>query len=110
MAIASHRLIAVSLLSTTLLTGCVVWKSDYDKLSNADKVNFKEANIIVKSIDKVNDSLSHFTYSNSYKNVQQTINIVRSNGQWLVDLKYLFEHDMDTSKYNQRNKIDTIQK
>jgi chemotaxis protein MotB len=27
-----HRLIAVSLLSTTMLTGCVVWKSDYDKL------------------------------------------------------------------------------
>jgi chemotaxis protein MotB len=27
---AKHRLIVVSLLSTTLLTGCVVWKSDYD--------------------------------------------------------------------------------
>jgi chemotaxis protein MotB len=27
-----HRLIFVSLLSTTFLTGCVVWKSDYDKL------------------------------------------------------------------------------
>jgi chemotaxis protein MotB len=27
-----HRLIVVSLLSTTMLTGCVVWKSDYDKL------------------------------------------------------------------------------
>jgi chemotaxis protein MotB len=27
-----HRLIAVSLLSSTMLTGCVVWQSDYDKL------------------------------------------------------------------------------
>jgi chemotaxis protein MotB len=27
-----HRVIAASLLSTTLLTGCVVWKSDYDAL------------------------------------------------------------------------------
>ena len=27
-----HRLIVVSLLSTTFLTGCVVWQSDYDKL------------------------------------------------------------------------------
>jgi chemotaxis protein MotB len=26
------RLIAVSLLSSTMLTGCVVWKSDYEKL------------------------------------------------------------------------------
>ena len=29
---ANHRLLAVSLLSTTVLTGCVVWKSDYDAL------------------------------------------------------------------------------
>ena len=29
---ARHRLIVVSLLSTTLLTGCVVWKSDYEAL------------------------------------------------------------------------------
>jgi chemotaxis protein MotB len=28
----NHRLVVVSLLSTTLLTGCVVWKSDYDKV------------------------------------------------------------------------------
>jgi chemotaxis protein MotB len=30
--LARHRLIVVSLLSTTLLTGCVVWKSDYEAL------------------------------------------------------------------------------
>jgi chemotaxis protein MotB len=29
---ATLRLIAVSLLSSTMLTGCVVWKSDYDQL------------------------------------------------------------------------------
>ena len=29
---AQCRLLAVSLLSTTLLSGCVVWKSDYDEL------------------------------------------------------------------------------
>jgi chemotaxis protein MotB len=34
---AKHRLIVVSLLSTTLLTGCVVWKSDYDKLQTQNQ-------------------------------------------------------------------------
>jgi len=63
------------------------WKSNYDLLPNADKVNFKEASIIVKSLDKVNDSASLFNYSNSYKNKQQTIKVIRSNGEWLVDLK-----------------------
>ena len=28
----NYRLLMVSLLSTTVLTGCVVWKSDYDAL------------------------------------------------------------------------------
>jgi chemotaxis protein MotB len=32
-----HRLIVVSLLSTTFLTGCVVWKSDYDKLQGQNQ-------------------------------------------------------------------------
>ena len=33
----AHRLIAVSLLSTTMLTGCVVWQSDYDKLQSQNQ-------------------------------------------------------------------------
>jgi chemotaxis protein MotB len=32
-----HGLIAVSLLSTTLLTGCVVWKSDYEALQSQNQ-------------------------------------------------------------------------
>jgi chemotaxis protein MotB len=34
---AKHRLIVVSLLSTTFLTGCVVWKSDYDKVQSQNQ-------------------------------------------------------------------------
>jgi chemotaxis protein MotB len=34
---AKLRLIAVSLLSSTMLTGCVVWKSDYDKLQTQNQ-------------------------------------------------------------------------
>jgi chemotaxis protein MotB len=32
-----YRLMAVSLLSTTMLTGCVVWQSDYDKLQSQNQ-------------------------------------------------------------------------
>jgi chemotaxis protein MotB len=35
--LAKHRLIAVSLLSTTFLTGCVVWKSDYEKVQSQNR-------------------------------------------------------------------------
>jgi chemotaxis protein MotB len=34
---AKYRLIIVSLLSTTFLTGCVVWKSDYDALQTQNQ-------------------------------------------------------------------------
>jgi chemotaxis protein MotB len=34
---AKHSLIVVSLLSTTFLTGCVVWKSDYDALQTQNQ-------------------------------------------------------------------------
>jgi chemotaxis protein MotB len=37
MANAKHRLIAVSLLSTPMLTGCVVWQSDYDKVQSQNQ-------------------------------------------------------------------------
>jgi chemotaxis protein MotB len=33
----NYRLIAISLLSTTMLTGCVVWQSDYDKLQSQNQ-------------------------------------------------------------------------
>ena len=33
----TYRLIAISLLSTTMLTGCVVWQSDYDKLQSQNQ-------------------------------------------------------------------------
>ena len=63
------------------------WKKDYDLLPNADKVRFKNASIIVKNIEKANDSLVNFTYVNSYRNIQQTIKVIRDNNIWLVDLK-----------------------
>ncbi|MBS1567550.1 MAG: DUF4878 domain-containing protein [Bacteroidetes bacterium] len=68
------------------------WKSNYDRLPNEDKVNFKSASIIVKSLDKVNDSVSLYNYYNSYKKKDQTIKIIRINGEWLVDLKDAFTH------------------
>jgi hypothetical protein len=55
------------------------------------------------------DSISVVIYSNSYKNDHDTLKVIRTNGQWLVDLKYLFEHDQDTS-FNKTIKTDTLQK
>jgi hypothetical protein len=40
-------------------------------------------------------------------NDPDTLRILKIKGQWLVDLKYLYEHDMDTMQIK-TNKRDTL--
>lgn len=87
-----------------------VTERGYQHLSSDEKGKLKAASLRFFDTQQVNDSTTITIFANSYKNDKDTLRILRINGQWLVDLKYLFEHDMDTSHYNQRNKIDTIQK
>ncbi|MEP7278795.1 MAG: hypothetical protein ABI813_09150 [Bacteroidota bacterium] len=63
------------------------WETDYSHWSQEDKVGHKEANIIVITTQPINDSAMNYIYSNSYKKDTTTIKVVRSNGEWLVDLK-----------------------
>lgn len=43
-----------------------------------------------------NDSVSILVYSNSFKNDPDTLKVIKVNNTWLVDLKYLYQHDNDT--------------
>jgi len=86
-----------------------VTERGYQHLSPDEKAKLKAASLRFYDTNQVNDSTTITVFANSYKNDMDTLRILRINGQWLVDLKYLFEHDMDTSHYKQ-NKIDTIQK
>ena len=86
-----------------------VTERGYQHLSPDEKAKLKAASLRFYDTNQINDSTTITVFANSYKNDMDTLRILRINGQWLVDLKYLFEHDMDTSHYKQ-NKIDTIQK
>jgi len=87
-----------------------VTERGYQHLSSDEKSKLKSASLRFFDTKQVNDSTTVTVFANSYKNDMDTLRIIRKNGQWLVDLKYLFEHDMDSSNYKQKNKIDTIQK
>jgi hypothetical protein len=65
------------------------WKKDtYDKLTNEERVSYTQANILPIEIQQVNDSLYNYTFTNTYKNKDTTtIQIVRVNGEWLVNLQ-----------------------
>ena len=87
-----------------------VTERGYQRLSPDERSRLKVASLRFFDTRQVNDSTTITIFANSYKNDKDTLRIIRANGRWLVDLKYLFEHDTDTSSYNQKNKIDTIQK
>ena len=63
------------------------WKKDFEKLDESTKKQYKDADILPIAIQALNDSVTSYTFSNSFKRDTTTIKIVRSNGEWLVDLK-----------------------
>jgi hypothetical protein len=62
----------------------------YEKLTAADKENYKGASIIIHESRSLDDSTSLLIFSNSFKNDKDTLRVVRKNDQWVVDLAYLF--------------------
>jgi type IV secretory pathway component VirB8 len=63
----------------------------------ADTINaYRGASIYIHKVQPVNDSISIVIYSNSFKNNHDTLKVLKVSGQWLVDLKYLYEHDAGT--------------
>ena len=69
---------------------------NYLKADQDTKDGYRSSSINMHKVTPVNDSTAIIIYSNSFKNDHDTLKVVKVDGQWLVDLKYLFEHDRDT--------------
>ncbi len=66
------------------------FRNQYEQLSPDEKRQYREAQIRPIKIEKINDSVVDYIYSNSYKQKDTTvIKIIKQNGEWLVDLKEL---------------------
>lgn len=64
------------------------WQNDYKQLSSEEKKQHRNSSIITLDISKVDDSTTSFRYYNSYNTKDTTtIFVVKSMGDWLVDLK-----------------------
>ncbi len=63
------------------------------KLSTEEKEHFRTATIRIHETKKIDDSTSVIIYSNSYKNIKDSLKVVKSGGEWLVDFKYIFNHN-----------------
>ncbi len=60
------------------------------KRSKEEKEGYKQANILIDSTEKLSDSVTIISYSNTYKNKPSRLKMVRRNNEWLVDFKYTF--------------------
>jgi len=67
-----------------------------ERLSKEEKEAYEGATVRIHNNRKVNDSTTIITYSNSYRNKVDSLKVVRLNGKWLVDFKYIFNHKSDT--------------
>jgi len=63
------------------------WKQDYDRMDHEERKKYRNADIMPINIQAVNDSVTTYTYANSYKKDTTTVRVVRIKGEWLVDLK-----------------------
>ena len=68
------------------------------RMSAEDKRGYRESSINIHSINQLNDSTSVIHYSNSYKKKEDSVKVLHTNGQWLVDLKYSFPSTLQATQ------------
>ena len=74
-----------------------VAERSYQRADKQIKEGYRTSTIKIHEIrEPLKDSVTIVIYSNSYRNDPDTLRVIKINGQWLVDLKYLYEHDTDT--------------
>lgn len=67
------------------------WKKDYDRMDHEEQKKYKDADILPINIRTVNDSVTIYTYANSYKKDTTTIQVIKFKGDWVVDLKVILK-------------------
>jgi hypothetical protein len=79
-----------------------VAERSYQRADQSVKNGYRASTIRIYSpLVEVNDSTTIIIFSNSFKNDPDTLRVLRVKGQWLVDLKYLYEHDADSLQHQQ---------
>jgi nitrous oxide reductase accessory protein NosL len=65
-------------------------RSFKEQLTPDERKGYTEASINIHSVQQESDSVSIINYSNSFKKKPEKLKVVKTGGQWLVDLKYTF--------------------
>jgi len=63
------------------------WQQGFDRMDRDTRQQYREASILPLSIRTINDSVTIYTFSNSFRKDTTALRIGRVKGEWLVDLK-----------------------
>jgi hypothetical protein len=66
-----------------------------ERLTKEEKEKYQEASIRIHQDRKLNDSTRIIYYSNSFRNKTDSLKVIKTNSEWLVDFKYMF-HKTDS--------------
>ena len=61
-----------------------------ERMNSEDKRGYRESSINIHNIRQINDSATVVQYSNSFKKTHDSLKVIKTNNNWLVDLKYSF--------------------
>ncbi|MEO6220413.1 MAG: hypothetical protein ABIO81_08300 [Ginsengibacter sp.] len=64
------------------------------KRSKEEKEGYKDANILIDSTEKISDTVTIISYSNTYKKKPSKLKMIKKSNEWLVDFKYTFTGNM----------------
>ena len=67
-----------------------------ERMKPEDKIKYKGASIIVHEVKRLNDSTTVVYYSNTYRNQRDSLKVLKLEGKWLVDFKYIFKYQPDS--------------
>ena len=86
-----------------------VAERSYQRADQTIKDGYRSSSINIISVkESIKDSVTVIIYSNSFKNNPDTLKVLKTGGQWLVDFKYLYEHGSDTFSNPSLNKNDRL--
>ncbi len=67
--------------------------------SSAQAEGYKNANIIIDSIQNISDSVTIINYSNTFKKKPTKIKLVKIDNEWMVDFKFTFSGNNTYGNY-----------
>lgn len=63
-----------------------------NRMTPEDKKAYKKASIrFLKETHPVNDSVTIVHFSNSYKDKNDSLKVIKANGEWFIDLNFTFQ-------------------